>query len=206
MTDKAIELVLLPSFLATEDKKHKSLVSGFIWKRYHTKGWDWCDNINKSDWTSEQINRFLVCLPFTKSTWNRASQWLEKHQGEYWASIEPDIYYQANADFDVAIEKFIEYGRSYTAINCLGWMLQTKQTIKAKLCVQALLTALSCKESSNITARYRIAELIKFLQSEPSVAQEDLFKIEWKYLPLLNCHSSANPKLLENRLGSVNIS
>lgn len=50
--------------------------------------------------------------------------------------------------------------------------------------------------------QYHILELIKLIQTDPSVSQDDLFKVEWAYLPLLDLHSGAAPKLLENRLAN----
>jgi len=200
--DDIVEQKLLPSFLNTVNNTQKTLVSGFIWKRHSIKGWEWCDAIDKSRWTSEQTGRFLTCLPFTQSTWDRVSLWLDENQNKYWFRVGVNIYYQEEEDFNIVIEKLIEYGRSCSAVNCLGMMLHAKKTIKIEQCVRALLTAISCKESSDIMDTYRIVDLIKFLQSEPSVSMEDLFKVEWSYLPLLNQYSNATPRILENRLAN----
>jgi hypothetical protein len=199
--NEVIEQALLPHFLDATDNKHKALVSGFIWSRYRIKGWEWCDNINKSGWTPEQTGHFLACLPFNKEAWNRASKWLQENQGEYWSRTGANAY-QADGDLAIAIEKLIEHGRPHSAINCLDRMRHAKQPINVDQCVRSLLAALSSSEPTYAMAGYHIVELIKFIQSEPSVAQEDLFKVEWAYLPLLDCHSGAAPKLLESRLAS----
>ena len=201
IADEVIEQTLLPHFLDTADNKHKALVSGFIWRRYHIKGWEWCDNIDKSGWTPEQIGHFLACLPFTKEAWDRASKWLEENQGEYWSRTGANAY-QADGDLAIAIEKLIEHGRPHSAINCLDRMRHAKQPIDVDQCVRALLAALSSSEPTYAMDGYHIVELIKFLQAEPSVVQDDLFKVEWAYLPLLDRHSGAAPKLLESRLAS----
>lgn len=201
IADTVIEKALLPHFLDTADNKHKALVSGFIWKRYHINGWEWCDNIGKSGWTPKQIGHFLACLPFTKEAWDRASQWLDENQGEYWFRTGANTY-QADGDLAIAIEKLIEHGRPHSAINCLDRMRHAEQPINAEQCVRALLAALSSSEPTYAMDGYHIVELIKFLQSEPSVSQEDLFKVEWAYLPLLDRHSGAAPKFLESRLAS----
>ena len=197
----AIEQILLPHFLDTADNKHKALVSGFIWRRYHITGWEWCDNIDKSGWTPGQVGHFLACLPFTKEAWGRASQWLQENQGEYWSRTGANAY-QADGDLATAIEKLIEHGRPHSAINCLDRMRHAKQPINVEQCVRALLAAPSSSEPAYAMDGYHIVELIKFLQSDPSVAREDLFKVEWAYLPLLDRHRGAAPKLLECRLAS----
>lgn len=199
--DDAIERDLLPHFLDRTDNKHRALVGGLIWRRFHTSGWSWCDSIEKSGWSPGQVGHFLACLPFTKGTWDRASEWLKENQVEYWSRASANAY-QADGDLSTAIDKLIEHGRPWSAINCLGIMHLTEQPISAKQCVRALLAAGSSNESANSMDLYNVAELIRLLQSEASVAQEDLFAVEWAYLPLLDRRSGVAPKLLESRLAS----
>ena len=201
IADAVIEQTLLPHFLDSADNKHKALVSGFIWRRYHIKGWEWCDDIDKSDWTPEQVGFFLACLPFNKGAWDRASEWLQTHEREYWSRTYANAY-QADGDLAIAIEKLIEHGRPHAAINCLDRMRHDKTPIDSNQCVQALLAALSSSEPSYTMDGYHIVELIKYLQAEPSMNQDDLFRVEWAYVPLLDNHRGAAPQLLENRLAN----
>jgi len=201
IADSVIERTFLPHFLDSEDNKRKALVSDFIWRRYHLKGWEWCDNIDKSNWSPDQVGQFLACLPFTKGAWDRASEWVQAHESEYWTRTGANAY-QANGDLDIAIEKLIEHGRPHAAINCLDRMRRAKQPLDTNQCVRALLTALSSGEPGYVMDGYRIVELIKFLQAEPSVNQDDLFRVEWAYVPLLDRHRDAAPQLLESRLAN----
>jgi hypothetical protein len=43
-------------------------------------------------------------------------------------------------------------------------------------------------------------EIIKALQDDPNVGLDEMCRIEWAYLPLLDEHSRARPKTLESRL------
>lgn len=199
--DEVFEETFLPNFLSTEDASHKALVSSFIWRRFYVKNWDWCDGIDKSSWSPTQTGQFLSCLPFTKETWNRASEWLKELEGEYWTHTGANAY-QTDCDLSIAIEKLIEHGRPHAAINCLYRMLHSKQPINTDQCVQALLAALSSDEASYAMDGYHIVELIKLLQADPSVNEDDLFKVEWAYLRLLDRHRGAAPQLLEHRLAN----
>jgi len=201
ISDEKIEHSLFPAFLDTIDNKHKTFVSGFIWRRYHIQGLDWCDNIDKSAWIPEQIGSFLASLPFSKEIWSRASLWLRENEGEYWSRTSANPY-QADGSLDFAIDKLIEHGRPHTAISCLDMMRHTKKPIDIDQCVRALLAAISSNEPTYTREDYYIIELIKYLQSESSVNQKDLFKIEWGYLPLLKNPRGASPTLLESRLAS----
>lgn len=102
----------------------------------------------------------------------------------------------------IAIDKLIEHGRPHAAINCLDRMRHAKQPIDINQCVRALLAGLTSNEPSYDMSRHHIVELIMFLQAEPSVSQDDLFGVEWAYLPLLDRHSGAAPQLLESRLAN----
>lgn len=199
--DEVFEETFFPNFLSTEDTNHKALVSSFIWRRFYIKNWDWCDSIDKSSWSPAQTGQFLACLPFTKETWNRASEWLKELEGEYWTRTGANAY-QTDCDLPIAIEKLIEHERPNAAINCLYRMLHSKQPIDTDQCVQALLAALSSNEASYAMDGYHIVELIKLLQADPSVNEDDLFKVEWAYLRLLDSHRGAAPQLLENRLAN----
>lgn len=201
IADSIIEQTLLPHFLDSSDNKRKALVFGFIWRRCHLKGWAWCDHLNKFDWTPEQVGNFLACLPFTKDAWDRASEWLQTHESEYWTRTDANAY-QADGDLAFAIEKLIEHGRPHAAINCLDRMRYDKQAIDTNQCVRALLAAISSSEPSYAMDGYHIVELIKFLQADTSVNQDDLFKVEWAYVPLLDRDRDAAPQLLENRLAT----
>lgn len=199
--DAVFEGTFFPNFLSTEDTKHKAVVSSFILRRFYVKHWDWCDGIDKSSWSPAQIGQFLTCLPFTKETWNRASEWLKELECEYWTRAGADAY-QTKCDLPIAIEKLIEHRRPHAAINCLDKMRFHKQPINTDQCVQALLAALSSNEASYAMDGDAIVDLIKLLQADPSVNEDELFKIEWAYLHLLNCNMEAAPQLLENRLAN----
>ena len=201
IADDVLEKFLLPKSLDSLNGKHKALVGGFIWRRHNLKGWGWSDVIDKSAWTSRQIGQFLACLPFTKEALDRASKWLQNEESEYWNLTGANAY-QAYDELGVAIDMLVEYGKPHAAISCLDKMRHDKQLIDTNQCVRALLAAISSKESNNDIDGYHIVELIKFLQIEPSVDHNELFKVEWAYLPLLDHHQEATPKLLESRLAN----
>jgi hypothetical protein len=201
VADEDIDTVLLPAYLGVENPKLSIFIGGYVWSRHYINGWSWDDEIDKAGWSAGQISQFLSYLPFTKETWIRAAEWLGDSQGDYWlrTNVNP---YQAKSDLDIAIEKLIEYGRPNAAINCLNRIRHAKQPINIGQCVRALLAALSSSEPSYSMDAYHIVELIKALQEIPEVVPDDLFRVEWAYLPLLDHHRRAAPKLLENRLAS----
>jgi hypothetical protein len=69
--------------------------------------------------------------------------------------------------------------------------------------IDALLKAVSSDEPAYSMNTYNTVEIIKALQDDPNINQDDLFSIEWTYLPLLTGPGrQASPKLLERKLAS----
>ena len=201
VAEAAIDTVILPRLLETEHKNLVQLTSGYVWARHRKQGWSWVDSVDTTSWSQSQIGWFLVYLPFTDETWKRVKVLLGDFENEYWskANVNP---YQADCELLLAIDKLIEFGRPNAAINCLSKILHDKQPLDKDRAVQALLSAISSDEPSHTMDTYYIVEIIKALQDDPETNQDDLFRVEWAYLPLLDSYSGTSLKLLENRLAS----
>lgn len=199
--DVSIDVAILPRLLDEPVDSRRALAASFVWRSFHLKGWEWCDQLDKSHWTPSQIGQFLAWLPFTGEAWERASTRLSRHEAEYWSRTGANPYH-AEGDLTYAVEKLLEHGRPNAAIDCLDRMRHAKQPLDNTLCVRALMEALSSNEPSNDMVQYQMVELIQFLQNSPTVSEEVLFKVEWAYLPLLDGHHGATPKLLESKLAS----
>ncbi len=196
-----IDATILPELLGTNNEKLAQFACGYAWSRQLGHGWAWVDGLDRSGWSLSQVAQFLKCLPFTEEVWARATTWLDGSEEEYWnlTMVSP---YQAHCDLGLAIDKLIEYQRPHAAINCLYVMLHEKQSLDKTRSVKALLAAVSSAEPSYVMDAYYIVEIIKALQDDPDTDPDNLFKVEWTYLSLLNGYHGASPKLLENRLAS----
>ncbi|MGO9566911.1 MAG: hypothetical protein ACLP5H_05165 [Desulfomonilaceae bacterium] len=201
IAEAKIDATILPALLDSKDKKLSQFVSGYTWTRQRRHGWEWVDGLDKSGWSVTQIGQLLSYLPFTEEAWNRVAAWLGESEREYWSRADANPY-QANGDIGTAIDKLIEYGRPHAAIDCLYGMLYHKGSLDKSRSVKALLAAVSSEEFAYSAHEYEIVELIKALQNDSGTDPDDLFRVEWAYLTLLDRHSGASPKLLENRLAS----
>nr|WP_292996337.1 hypothetical protein [Nitrosomonas sp.] len=201
VADVEIDKAMLPAFLETENNKLTQFAGGYVSSKQYKYGWEWVDGLDKSDWTVAQIAQFLNYLPFTEETWNRSATLLGESERGYWSKANVNQY-QADCDMGIAIDKLIEYGRPHAAIDCLQNMLYDQRTLDKPRSIKALLAALSSEEPAYTMDDYRICEIIKILQDDADIAPEELFRIEWAYLPLLDDYYGASPKLLENRLAT----
>jgi len=197
--ETSIESAILPLFLDTDDKNLVQFASSFVWGRFCIQGWLWVDRVCMTGWTKAQIGQFFAWLPFTDETWRRVI--LNDCEAEYWTRVYVNPY-QIDSGLGEVIVKLIEYGRPFAAIDCLNKILHDKQPLDRSLTVKALLSANSSNESVALMQRYQIIELIKALQDDPEMNFDDLFQVEWAYLPLLNREEGISPKLLENQLST----
>jgi len=193
---------ILPKMLDTDDEKLRQFVQGYVWVRKCRAGWEWADGLDRSGWNDTQIGLFLSWLPFSGGAWERAEAWLGKREGEYWRRTSARLFYNTDGDIGFAIDKLINYQRPKAAIQCLALMKHDKGTFDRQQAFRALLATRDTDELEGQEIRYAIIEIIQDLQSDLEASREDLMKVEWRYLPLLDHHPGASPKTLEFRLAS----
>lgn len=196
-----VDQIVLPELLEPEQKQIAQFAGGFVWSRFRVGGWQWVDAIDTTRWTTSQIGQFLSFLPFVSDTWERAARLLGPNEPSYWSKTSGNPY-EAETGLELAIDRLIQYGRPNAALRCLNKTLHDKQPIDGGRAVRALLAALKSTEGTHSMDAYETVEIIKALQTNPATNPEDLFRVEWAYLPLLDRHSDAAPKLLWQRLAT----
>ena len=198
---QGIEDILLPRFLISEDKKIEQFLKGFIWRRYRVGGIVWLDKLSISNWSSHEKAVLLCSLPFSEEVWSRVHSWLKDEECEYWEKVYANPY-DSNDDHSFAIDKLIEFGRPFAAIGCIKKENFDKKPFDTNRATKALISAIESKEPSSNMDVYEVTEIIKCLQNQTNVNQEELERIEWAYLPLLSTYSGAHPIRLFKRLAS----
>ena len=201
VSDSLIDNAILPSLLEEKNNNLTQFISCYVGSRRHNKGWEWVDKTHTSSWSKHQTGKFLAYLPFTDEAWNRVNVMLGSSEEEYWSiiSVAP---HQAEGDLTYAIDKLLEYDRPHAAIHCIDRLRREKRPWDKKRAIHVLLSAVTSKEPFHSHDTYEMVEIIKVLQDDPETDPDDLFHVEWVYLPLLESKEGASPKYLENRLAS----
>ncbi|PHQ35821.1 hypothetical protein CEE69_08030 [Rhodopirellula bahusiensis] len=194
-----VDASVLPSMLNASNEKHSGLAAGFVWGRFQEKGWAWVDATFVSAWSKEDIGRSLSILPFVNNTWQRVDQLLKDDTSEYWRKVVVNPY-QAEGRLCTAIENLLEHERPWAAIDCLAKLAHDNERLNKQQAVRALLDAVSSNPTSG--DGYHAVQVIKSLQEDPETNEEDLFRIEWAYVALLDGHHGATPRYLESRLAN----
>lgn len=196
-----VDQVVLPDLVESEHKQLAQFAGGFVWSRFRIGDWQWVDGIDTTRWTSSQIGQFLSFLPFASGTWEHAASLLGPNEVMYWSKTSANPY-EADSSLEPAIDELIRHGRPHVALRCLHKMLHDKHQFDGGRAVRALLAALESTEGTHSMDAYQTVEIIKALQADAATNPDDLFRIEWAYLPLLDRHSDAAPILLARRMGT----
>jgi hypothetical protein len=200
IADSAVDKVILPSLLNAEAQTPpRAFVGGFVWRRFHVQGWEWVDGLGAPAWSAPDKGQLLAYLPFSPKTWERASLWLSDDESPYWskAAVNP---YEDNEKLEFAADRLVTYGRPYSAIWCLERMVDEKQNPRSAQVIQALLATLSTSESPSQEYGSAMAKLVQMLQNDREANHDDVARVEWALLPLLDGHLGASPKFLERKL------
>lgn len=200
-SDQLIDQKLLPFYLDTGDRKVEQFISAYVWRKFHLNRWSWVDKMISTPWSKTQLARFLTFLPFTLETWKRVSEKLSDSESLYWEKTNVNPYH-SDGDMTIAIDKLIEYRRPRAAIYCIFKTVYDKKPLDITRSIAALKAGLNSQEPINTMDSYHITEIIKALQQDSSVSEDELFNVEWSYLPLLDEHTGVTPRTLEFRLAS----
>jgi hypothetical protein len=196
-----VDKEILPTILDIKDKYLLEFAEGFVWRRFWKHGWQWGDALDLSEWNQQQVIQILMFLPFMNETWIRVEKLLGKDGSLYWTRCNVNPY-DANEELEIAIERLIYNGRPNEAIKCLNKLVYDGKILNTNQAVKALLAVInSPTEMQNIDVN-DVVEIIKLLQNDESVNSDDLFRIEWAYLPLLDEFNHASPMILGSQLAN----
>lgn len=202
ISDKNIDMKILPNFLKAEESNMKSFARGYVWRRQWEHGSKWIDKTVSLDWAQSEIVEFLCILPFKIITWEKVPKLLPGAEKKYWQLV-PVSPYQADSDRLHAIEKLLDVKRPLAAIDCLECELRQNKKLHIKETIEALTASLNTTENVNTHNSYQITGLIKALQTDQNTDQKLLVQIEWAYLTLLTGTHKAQPIALERQLSSI---
>jgi hypothetical protein len=190
---------ILPSLLESESKPLAQFAGGYVWARFRARGWNWIDNINTSRWAPSQKGQLLAYLPFTHDAWERSTRFLGEDESPYWSKASANPY-QVEGGLELAIDRLLKHDRPYAALGCLGRVLHGGQTLNSQQAVRVLQAVRDSPRGTQALDAHHVSEVIEALQKNLETNAEDLYQLEWAFLPLLNRHEGASPKLLEQRL------
>ena len=194
-----IDSNLLPALLNTTEQAEKQFISSYIFARSQEKGWEWVDALDKASWTKDELSALLIYLPFCRNSWERASEFLKEDEVLYWKSVDVNPY-QTDDDLTPAIDKLLNYGRPGRAIDCLYCQKHRDLPLDIERSVKALLMPMTDEDFIVTLGVSHITDLIEALQENPDTPDDDMCRIEGRFLQILGENHQAKPKFLYKKL------
>lgn len=199
LAPSADELEILPKLLQAESTHIAQFAAGFLLGRFHSRGWEWVDRLDMTQWTGEQKAAMLAYLPFTPETWQRAKQLLGDEESAYWSKAHVNPY-QANEGLTWAVDRLIENNRVNAAIGVLRKLIYSKAVIDSQQITNVLNALLESPDALRNMDVHAVSQLIKVLQRNLDANRDELLKIEWNFLGMLDGRFGVVPSLLQKTL------
>lgn len=180
------------------DNEEFLMAQGYVNRKFYKKHFDWLDSIDLNCISIVGKVRLLTQLPKNKYIWEKVTNLLGKDENVYWEEV--DIrYVESDSEYDYPLENLLKCNRPVKALALINMALHDKRPFSKKIAVDALNNALQEQENINYIDVYSIKKIIKDLQNSKYDSQE-LFKIEWSYLPLLSDDDEYRPITIEKKL------
>lgn len=199
LAPSAEELEILPKLLQADSTHIAQFAAGFLLGRFHSRGWEWVDGLDLTQWTGEQKAAMLAYLPFTPETWRRAKQLLGDAESAYWSKAHVNPY-QTNEGLTWAVDRLIENNRVNAAIGVLRKLIHSKAAIDSQQITSVLNALLESPDAFRNMDVHAVSQLIKVLQRNLDTNRDELLKIEWNFLGVLDGRFGVVPSLLQKTL------
>jgi hypothetical protein len=196
---KEDESEIFPVLLESVAKNEIQFASGFVSGRFRTQGWAWIDQLDLNLWNNNHKAVLLAYLPFNSETWTRARELLGNQEGEYWSKTHANPY-DIKDGLPEAVDKLIDNQRIPAAISVIEKAIFSDEPIHTSQITRVFDELLQLPEEIRSSNLHAIATLIKFLQDNPDTDQDELFKIEWSFLTILDGSFGIHPRLLQKKI------
>ena len=147
---------------------------------------------------------FLLCHPFDRTTWDLVSSLNEEVQRLYWQQV--NFFGRGpltDADHNFIVESMLAHGRVAEAVHfAVMYTRREASQLPAQtlvLLLETLLTTQGAIAELGQNTRYDVPHLLALIEASGEVDEEQLGRLEWAYLPLLE-HSRYRPRVLHRTL------
>lgn len=173
-------------YLESKNLKLVEFAKGYVFKAFHLNGFEWVETLDLNNWTKHKKLNFLLVLPHNKKTFELVEELMGQDENEYWKDADIRIVDDID-DLNYAIEKLLIADRPEKSL----WIICSKLyddnncNYNKEIAIRCLKALLKHQDRLNNLDAYHITHIIENLQKS-DVSKEELFNIEWSYLPLLD--------------------
>jgi hypothetical protein len=192
---------MLPALLDQVDAIEEAFVGGFLWQRYWKRSASWIDTLPLQSWTVPERLRLMTRLPFAEGVWSRLATIVGEAENEYWKIVPSPNPWQEDTDkMILPAEKLLAAQRPRAALRCLYRIASDKKPLPPELAIQILLEAAGSVHEGITVSSHDLVTIIEALQANPAIDRQELLRVEWTYIEVLDHEFGGVPKALEQEL------
>lgn len=172
--------------LESKNLKLVDYARGYAYKAFKLNGFEWIETLNINNWSMRKKLNFLLVLPHDKKTFKLVKSQMGTNEINYWKNVDIRIVNDID-DLNYAAEMLLDADRPEKSlwIICSNLYRDNNCNYNKDIAIKCLKSILKHQERLNTMDVHHITHIIKNLQVS-NISQDELFNIEWSYLPLLN--------------------
>ena len=194
---------LLETAIRSDHEGERDLAHGLIHATFPTRKEAWAQSfITKArtqNWGEAALMTIMRALPQKRWTWDQVSESGTEFEASYWRKA--PIYWMSDDGDEIsfAIRKLIDVGRARAALSLANSPDQIY--LPSSLLVELLQQAASqpfedsLDRNEPVMFQHYVAEILQELDGRDDIDHQDLIRLEWNYLLLLE-HSHRPAKVL----------
>ncbi len=196
---------LLPEMLQSSNRNILLFARGYASHRMSSEGNSWLDSLPLEEWKPEAVAEIFLATNVNKKAWETLRQRKPDAEPIFWKRVHPYAGRMNDDEMDEAVRMLLKAGRPLAAIDALSMSIHSHKKPSWSLVADAIdLASLkrSDSQSSELINQHSIwdlAELMKYLEDDPTADQERVVALEWRLMSLARFNRFA-PKALHGEL------
>ena len=143
--------------------------------------------------------RLFVCAPFQASTWRLLDDYGEDTRAEYWRNVSPSGIRHTSAELTELIDCLLEVRRPRAAFHAVHMNVKDIEPSRLKQLLREVATVDAEPEGDYPPECYSISEALNSLDIRPGVTRDEMAKLEFMFINILEYSQHGIPNL-ENQI------
>ena len=207
VAEKAEVDSILVQALNTEGDSNWNLAHGIIIAEYHLRKEQWAeeliDRAFAEKWSEDAVGRILLSLPLTARIIHRANEIGGQVAVRFWKNVSPLYSELPAASIPGTLQKLLEANRGWYAVHFAGqFVASAPSDLLLKTLREAIPAPAEGDSNESTMFQYYVEQILTELDKRDNVDDDEIARIEWAYLRLLEYSSKRQPKTLHNRLAT----
>ncbi len=136
------------------------------------------------DLGNDDAIRFLKLCPFDRDTWRLVEGHGTEFEEKYWKGVQPPFGLDDD-DINEAVDHLLSHNRPRAAFRCTHRSLDPLETSRLTKMLQDIVGKTDESEGTYPLEAHQVAEAFDSLQGRPGIGEDEMARLEYKYVRVL---------------------